>query len=72
MRQDTVQARMWNRVYIKRVLVEDLMGGQKEQHSEHGAGPQEQQICREERDKKMLSTDVYRVKRGCSCSEGHV
>lgn len=30
------------------------MGGQKEQHSEHGAGPQEQQICKEERDKKYF------------------
>lgn len=48
MRHDTVQARMWNRVYIRRVLVEDLTGGQKEQHSEHGAGPQQQHICGEE------------------------
>lgn len=51
MRHETVQARMWNSVYIKRVLVEDLMGGQKEQHSEHGAGPQQQHIYREDGEK---------------------
>lgn len=53
MRHDTVQARMWKSVYIKRVLVEDLIGGQKEQHNEHGAGPQQQHIYWEEGDKHV-------------------
>lgn len=44
MRQDTAQLMMWNRVYITRVLVEDLTGGQKAQQSEQGAGPQQQHI----------------------------
>lgn len=56
MRHDTVQARMWNRVYIRRVLVDDLMGGQQEQQSEQGAGPQQQHICSEER-----GTGIYAV-----------
>lgn len=58
MRHERVQARMWNRVYIKRVLVEDLMGGQKEQHSEHGAGPQQQHICRKEGGKVHVLKDM--------------
>lgn len=29
---------------MTRVLVEDLTGGQKAQHSEQGAGPQQQHI----------------------------
>lgn len=43
-RQETAQLMMWNRVYITRVLVDDLTGGQKAQQSEHGAGPQQQHI----------------------------
>lgn len=42
---------MWNKVYMTRVLEDDLMGGQKEQHSEQGAGPQQQQICPKNKDK---------------------
>lgn len=44
MRQETAQLMMWNRVYMTRVLVEDLTGGQKAQQSEQGAGPQQQHI----------------------------
>lgn len=44
MRQDTAQLMMWKRVYMTRVLVEDLTGGQKAQQSEQGAGPQQQHI----------------------------
>lgn len=51
MRHETVQARMWNKVYMTRVLEDDLMGGQKEQHSEQGAGPQQQHICPKNKDK---------------------
>lgn len=44
MRQETAQLMMWKRVYMNRVLVDDLTGGQKAQQSEQGAGPQQQQI----------------------------
>lgn len=44
MRQDTAQLMMWKSVYMTRVLVEDLTGGQKAQHREQGAGPQQQHI----------------------------
>lgn len=49
MRHETVQARMWNNVYMTRVLDDDLTGGQKEQHREHGAGPQQQHIWQKEK-----------------------
>lgn len=45
MRHETAQARMWNRMYMTRVLEEDLTGGQKAQHREQGVGPQQQHIC---------------------------
>lgn len=60
MRQETAQLMMWNRVYMIRVVVDDCTGGQKAQQSEHGAGPQQQQIWRggEERGRSASHTNT--------------
>ena len=55
---------MWKSVYMILVLDDDFTGGQKEQHSEHGAGPQQQHICGEERDMFTCMSERREERRG--------